>query len=468
MASAIPENRAPFTLAQVATVCGGTLHGADVPVAGVCSDSRQALDGKLFVALRGERFDGHAFLDAAFAAGAVAAMVDERAHVVRPVASLLIVADTRLALGRLAATWRERFTLPVIAVTGSNGKTTVKEMLAAVLREAAGEDGVLATAGNLNNDIGMPLTLLQLRSQHRFAVIEMGMNHLGEIRYLTQLARPDVALVNNAGTAHIGEVGSREAIARAKGEIYEGLRPGGVALVNTDDDFAELWREMNAGRRVVDFGIERPAAVSAQYELGGDGTLMTVRTPQTQYLVRLGVPGAHNVRNALAAAAVCHVLGIRTPYITAGLSNYAGTSGRLQRKRSRSGAIFIDDTYNANPDSVMAAIDVLMLSQGKRLLVLGDMGELGEAGEQLHAEVGAHARRAGIDQLFTLGTLSQAAANSFGPRARHFQDLDVLCTALDQALTSDATVLVKGSRFMRMERVVQRFVNGEPHAHGSH
>jgi UDP-N-acetylmuramoyl-tripeptide--D-alanyl-D-alanine ligase len=195
---------------------------------------------------------------------------------------------------------------------------------------------------------------------------------------------------------------------------------------------------------------------------------VTVRTPLTQYLVRLGVPGAHNVRNALAAAAVCHVLGIRTPYITAGLSNYAGTSGRLQRKRSHSGAIFIDDTYNANPDSVMAAIDVLMLSPGRRLLVLGDMGELGEAGEQLHAEVGAHARRAGVDQLFTLGTLSQAAANSFGPRARHFPDLDALCAALDQALTSDATVLVKGSRFMRMERVVQRFVNGEPHAHGSH
>jgi UDP-N-acetylmuramoyl-tripeptide--D-alanyl-D-alanine ligase len=442
--------------------------GPDAVFTGVSTDTRSIRPGDLFVALRGERFDGHAFLDAAFAAGAVAAMVDERAHVVRAQASLLIVTDTRLALGRLAAAWRERFTIPVIAVTGSNGKTTVKEMLAAVLREAAGEPGVLATAGNLNNDIGMPLTLLQLRSQHRFAVIEMGMNHLGEIRYLTQLARPDVALVNNAGSAHIGEVGSREAIARAKGEIYEGLRPGGVALVNTDDDFAELWREMNAGRRVVDFGIERPAAVSAQYELGGDGTLVTVRTPLTQYLVRLGVPGAHNVRNALAAAAVCHVLGIRTPCITAGLSNYAGTSGRLQRKRSHSGAIFIDDTYNANPDSVMAAIDVLMLSPGRRLLVLGDMGELGEAGEQLHAEVGAHARRAGVDQLFTLGTLSQAAANSFGPRARHFQDLDTLCAALDQALTSDATVLVKGSRFMRMERVVQRFVNGEPHAHGSH
>jgi UDP-N-acetylmuramoyl-tripeptide--D-alanyl-D-alanine ligase len=356
----------------------------------------------------------------------------------------------------------------VVAVTGSNGKTTVKEMLAAVLRETAGEIGVLATSGNLNNDIGMPLTLLRLRPEHRYAVIEMGMNHLGEIRYLTQLARPDIALVNNAGTAHIGELGSREAIARAKGEIYEGLRPGGVALVNADDDFAELWREMNAGRRVVDFGIEQPAAISAQYEMSGDATLMTVRTPQAQYLVRLSVPGVHNVRNALAAAALAHVLGLRPAYVAAGLSNYAGTAGRLQRKRSCSGAIFIDDTYNANPDSVTAAIDVLMLASGKRLLVLGDMGELGAAGEQLHAEVGAHARRAGVDQLFTLGTLSQAAARSFGPRARAFEDLDALCAALDQALTADTTVLVKGSRFMRMERVVQRFINGEPHAHGSH
>jgi len=208
--------------------------------------------------------------------------------------------------------------------------------------------------------------------------------------------------------------------------------------------------------------------VSAQYELSGEATLMTVRTPDTQYLVRLSVPGVHNVRNALAAAAVAHVLGVRPTHVAAGLSHYAGTSGRLQPKRSHSGAIFIDDTYNANPDSVAAAIDVLMLHSGKRILVLGDMGELGAAGEQLHAEVGTHARRAGVDQLFTLGTLSQAAARSFGSRARHFDDLDALCNALDRELATDTTVLVKGSRFMRMERVVQRFINGEPHAHGSH
>jgi UDP-N-acetylmuramoyl-tripeptide--D-alanyl-D-alanine ligase len=455
-------------LETAANALGANRTGENSVFTGVSTDTRSLRRGDLFVALRGERFDGHTFVESAFAAGAAAAMVDGRAHLTRPDWPLLIVPDTRLALGRLAAWWRERFSIPVIAITGSNGKTTVKEMLAAVLREAAGKEGVLATAGNLNNDVGMPLTLLRLQPDHRYAVIEMGMNHLGELRYLTQLARPDIALVNNAGTAHIGELGSREAIARAKGEIYEGLRPGGVALVNADDDFAELWREMNAGRRVVDFGIERPAAISAQYEMSGDATLMTVRTPQTQYLVRLSVPGVHNVRNALAAAAMADVLGLRPAYVAAGLSNYAGTAGRLQRKRTGSGATFIDDTYNANPDSVTAAIDVLMLAPGKRLLVLGDMGELGAAGEQLHAEVGAHARRAGVDQLFTLGTLSQAAARSFGPRARAFEDLDALCAALDQALTADTTVLVKGSRFMRMERVVQRFINGEPHAHGSH
>jgi UDP-N-acetylmuramoyl-tripeptide--D-alanyl-D-alanine ligase len=455
-------------LQTAANALGATHSGSNAFFTGVSTDTRSLRRGDLFIALRGERFDGHTFLASAFAAGAAAAMVDAHENVSQLDAPFLIVPDTRLALGRLAAAWRERFTLSVVAVTGSNGKTTVKDMLASVLREAAGEDAVLATAGNLNNDIGMPLTLLQLRPKHRYAVIEMGMNHLGEIRYLAQLARPEVALVNNAGTAHIGEVGSREAIARAKGEIYEGLRPGGVALLNADQDFAELWREMNAGRRVVDFGIERPAAISAQYEMGAEATLITVRTPDTQYLVRLSVPGVHNVHNALAAAALAHVLGIRPAYVSSGLSHYAGTAGRLQRKRSRTGATFIDDTYNANPDSVAAAVDVLMLSPGKRLLVLGDMGELGAAAEQLHAEAGTQARRAGVDQLFTLGTLSQAAARSFGSRARHFQDVDALCAALDQVLTADTTVLVKGSRFMRMERVVQRFVNGEPHAHGSH
>jgi UDP-N-acetylmuramoyl-tripeptide--D-alanyl-D-alanine ligase len=455
-------------LQTAAHALDATQSGANVEFTGVSTDTRTLRPGDLFVALRGDRFDGHQFIDAAFEAGAAAAIVDTRADTSRVRSPLLIVPDTRIALGRLAASWRERFTMPLIAVTGSNGKTTVKEMLASVLREATSEDAVLATVGNLNNDIGVPLTLLRLRASHRYAVIEMGMNHLGELRYLTQLARPDLALVNNAGTAHIGELGSREAIARAKGEIYEGLRAGGVALINADDDFAELWREMNQGRRIVDFGIERPAVVSAQHESGSEANLMTVRTPDGQYVVHLSVPGLHNVRNALAVTAVAHVLGIATSSVATGLSNYTGTSGRLQRKRSRAGAAFIDDTYNANPDSLAAAVEVLMQSPGKRLLVMGDMGELGAAGEELHAEAGANARRAGVDQLFALGPLSQAAVRTFGPRGRHFDDIDALCAALEPQLTADTTVLVKGSRFMRMERVVQRFVNGEPHTHGSH
>jgi UDP-N-acetylmuramoyl-tripeptide--D-alanyl-D-alanine ligase len=382
---------------------------------------------------------------------------------------LLFVRDTREALGRLAAFWRARFTLPLAAITGSNGKTTVKEMLAAILRAAAGEKAVLATVGNLNNDIGVPLMLLRLRGQHRYAAIEMGMNHVGEIGYLTELARPTVALVTNAGVAHIGELGSRETIAQAKGEIYAGLNETGIALINADDEFAPLWRDLNRGRTVIEFGIERPAAVSAQFELSALGSLMSISTPGSEYVVRLQVPGLHNVRNALAAAAAGYALGVPAAEASAGLSAYAGIKGRLQRKVARGGASLIDDTYNANPDSVKAAIAVLAAATGKRVLVLGDMGELGEAGPALHAETGEEARRAGIDHLLTLGELSEAAARAFGSGAMHFRELGDLCAALESLLGRNTTILVKGSRFMRMEQVVERFVNGEPQpAQGGH
>ena len=456
-------------LQTAAQAIGGDRLGSNATFSGVTTDSRQIQAGDLFVALRGERFDGHAFVNAALSSGAAGALIDESAPPGADAAPLIKVRDTRVALGQLAAFWRARFKLPLVAVTGSNGKTTVKEMLAAVLRAAAGESGVLATVGNLNNDIGVPLMLLRLRDQHRYAVIEMGMNHLGEIDYLTRLARPSIALVTNAGVAHIGELGSREAIARAKGEIYAGLGNLGVPLVNADDDFAPFWRELNRGRRLIEFGIERPAAVSAQFELSAMGSLMSISTPDGVYVARLQVPGLHNVRNALAAAAAAYALGIAPADVAAGLMAYAGTKGRLQRKTTRSGGILIDDTYNANPDSVRAAIAVLAAAPGKRLLVLGDMGELGEDGLRLHGETGEQARSAGIDYLFTLGQLSEAAAQAFGPGARHFRELDDLCEALERLLGRDTIVLVKGSRFMRMERVVERFVNGEPHpAQGEH
>jgi UDP-N-acetylmuramoyl-tripeptide--D-alanyl-D-alanine ligase len=456
-------------LDTAARALGASRSGVNAVFTGVTTDSRRIEPGDLFVALRGERYDGHAFADLALSSGAAAAMVEQGAPLRVADQPLILVSDTRRALGRLAAFWRGRFALPLAGVTGSNGKTTVKEMLTAILRATVGEDAVLATLGNLNNDIGVPLTLLRLRGQHRYAVIEMGMNHLGEISHLTQLARPTVALVTNAGAAHIGEVGSREAIARAKGEIYAGLDATGVALINADDDYAQLWRDLNRGRRVIEFGIDRPAAVSAQFELSATGTLVSVSTPGAAYVARLQVPGVHNVRNALAAAAAAHALGIAPAAVAAGLAAYAGSKGRLQHKTAHCGAVLIDDTYNANPDSVRAAIAVLAAAGGKRVLVLGDMGELGDAGPALHREIGEVARRAGVDHLFTLGELSEAATRAFGSGARHFQELGDLCSMLDRVLAQDTTVLVKGSRFMHMERVVERLVNDEPQpAQGGH
>jgi UDP-N-acetylmuramoyl-tripeptide--D-alanyl-D-alanine ligase len=441
---------------------GAGRRGPGASFDGVTTDSRQITHGDLFVALRGERFDGHDFVDQALELGAVAAMVSEPERVKHPHARLIIVDDTRIGLGRLAARWRARFHIQLLAITGSNGKTTVKEMTAGCLRAAAGDEAVLATAGNLNNDIGVPLMLLRLRSHHRYAVIEMGMNHLGEIAYLTRLAAPCVALVTNAGSAHIGELGSREAIARAKGEIYQGLGGDGIALINADDAFAGYWRSLNAGHRIVDFGLDQPAEVRGQWEAAEGGSVITVTTSASSYRARLHVPGVHNVRNALAACAAAHALRIPSQAVARGLGEFEGTKGRLQSKRCRGGGVLIDDTYNANPDSTRAAIAVLAAATGTRILVLGDMGELGAEGRSLHEAVGAAAREAGIERLLTLGELSEAAAAAFGPDARHFHDVDELCASLEGMLGPDVTVLVKGSRFMRMERVVWRFIDGGP------
>ncbi|MCC7547208.1 MAG: UDP-N-acetylmuramoyl-tripeptide--D-alanyl-D-alanine ligase [Burkholderiales bacterium] len=438
-------------------------RGPNVSFHGVTTDSRQVAHGDLFVALRGERFDGHAFVDQALAAGAAAAMVDDARGVITHDAALILVDDTRRALGRLAAAWRARFALPLVAITGSNGKTTVKEMIAAILRAHVGDEAVLATSGNLNNDIGVPLMLLRLRSHHRYAVIEMGMNHLGEIRYLSELSAPTVALVNNAGTAHIGELGSREAIAQAKGEIYEGLDRG-VALINADDDFADYWRGLNRARTVVDFGIDRPATVQGRVE----GDVLSVSTPGQSYRVRVSLPGLHNLRNALAACAVAHALGLPDQAVVSGLNQVEGAKGRLQVKAGVAGARVIDDTYNANPDSMRAAIAVLVREAAPRILVMGDMGELGADAPRLHEELGEEARRAGIEHLFALGDLSAGAARSFGRQARAFRDLDVLCRELTPLLAPGVTVLVKGSRFMRMERVVQRLLDGPDHDREGH
>lgn len=455
-------------LSTAARAIGARLVGGNAEFLRVTTDSRDIRAGDLFIGIRGDRFDGQAFSTQALAGGAVAAMVSDVAAVKSGAARLLIVPDTRVALGQLAANWRTRFEIPLVAITGSNGKTSVKELLASILRRATNESSVLATAGNLNNDIGMPLTLLSLRGSHCYAVIEMGMNHLGEIAYLSRLAKPTVALINNSGTAHIGELGSIEAIARAKGEIFEGLDKTGCAIVNSDDAFADYWRGLVQGRRVADFGLDKKAALSARYELTDAGSLVTIQTPEGQFVTTLNVPGLHNVRNALAAATAAHALGIEPDTIAAGLTAYHGVKGRLQRRQMPSGAALIDDTYNANPESMKAAISVLSMRAGEKILVMGDMGELGENAEAMHVSIGTFAKRAGVDWLFALGNLSSLAARSFGDHGRYFATVDELASSVADLAGPDATVLVKGSRFMRMERVVEALgaMNGEKTARG--
>ena len=442
-------------LETAARAINATRSGPNARFERVTTDSRDIRRGDLFIGIRGDRFDGQAFADQALQAGAAAVMVSDASAVSATDAPVLLVPDARIALGQLAAFWRSRFTIPLVAITGSNGKTTVKELLASILRKQAGDAGVLATAGNLNNDIGMPLTLLSIGAGHRYAVIEMGMNHLGEIAYLSRLAKPGVALINNAGSAHIGELGSLEAIARAKGEIFEGLDKSGCAIINSDDARADFWRDLARGRRIVDFGLDRKAAVSARYELTETGSLLTIQTPEGAFVATLNVPGLHNVKNALAAATAAYALAVPAATVAAGLAAYRGVKGRLQLKKLPSGATVIDDTYNANPESMRAAVSVLAARKGRRLFVMGDMGELGDDAEAMHASIGEFAKRAGVDELFALGAMSAVAARSFGERGRHFASVEEVAQAVAGAATADATVLVKGSRFMRMERVVE-------------
>ncbi len=446
-------------LSEAASMLGVSYAGPDAEVLRVSTDSRSIKPGDLFIALRGEKFDGGNFAAQALKQGAAGVVLD--AAQAPDIPAAIRVEDTRLALGRLAAAWRRRFSIPVIAITGSNGKTTVKEMLAAILRVEADADGaVLHTEGNLNNDIGLPLMLLRLRDTHQFAVLEMGMNHTGEIDYLTRLARPDVALVNNALTAHIGFLGSVENIARAKGEIFNGLPDAGIAVFNADDPHARMWREANAGRCVIDFGIRQPAVVRGRYLHSLFGSTLTLVLPNAEYDVALQVPGEHNVMNALAAAAAAFALDVSHRSIVAGLSGFSGVKGRMQKKPALHGSIFIDDTYNANPDSVKAALAVLAQQPGKKVLVLGDMGELGADAEAMHAQIGLAAREAGVERLLALGELSRETVGAFGAGAMHFERIQELLAELENELAPDTTVLVKGSRFMQMERVVQSFMEG--------
>jgi UDP-N-acetylmuramoyl-tripeptide--D-alanyl-D-alanine ligase len=431
---------------------------ADARFDGVSTDSRNVAAGNLFVALRGDRFDAHDFLDQV-AQRNVAALVVEQLPAGLNVPAL-VVPDTRKALGEIAHYWRQQFALPLIGVTGSNGKTTVKEMIAAILDAAFGAEKYLATRGNFNNDIGVPLTLMRLSAACKAAVVELGMNHPGEIAVLSAIAKPTVGLVNNAQREHQEFMASVEAVAKENGAVISSLDKDGTAVFPADDAFTSLWREYaeDGGCNVITFGFSADADVRCTYTSNDFGNDLQVVAQDKKFAISLAAAGAHNVRNALAAIACTLAIGIDVDAIVRGLQAFAPVNGRLQRKVASNGALVIDDTYNANPDSVRAAIDVLAKTAAPRILVLGDMGEVGNEGRQYHEEIGNYARASGIDHLLTLGDLAQYSAHAFGVHAVHHSDVDALNDALAARFDKNTTVLVKGSRFMKMERVVQHLL----------
>jgi UDP-N-acetylmuramoyl-tripeptide--D-alanyl-D-alanine ligase len=444
------------TLAEFARACAGRLKGADAPYTDVVSDSRTLERGQLFVALKGPRFNGNDFVGAALAAGAAGALVDAEQPLPLP---QIIVPDAQSALERAGRFWRAAFRGPVIGVAGSNGKTTTKEMLAAILSRAG---SCLATRGNLNNHIGVPLTLLRLEPSHRFAVIEMGTNHPGELAALVAIAQPTIGLITNAGAEHLEGFGSLEGVARAEGEMVAGLAASATAVINADDEFAPLWRSLTSARPVT-FGMRAGAdyrASEVHAEVGSEGfsTRFRLNALGGAIAIRLGVGGAHNVVNALAAAAAAGSAGATLKHIAAGLAAARAVPGRLEFRRAASGAWLIDDSYNANPSSVRAAIEVLASLSGRKWLVLGDMAELGEYAPAAHTDIGEFARAHGLERLYATGPLSARAVERFGAGAQWFADTAALSTALAAALGeagAEVRLLIKGSRMNRLERVVE-------------
>ena len=462
-----------MSLAQAAIVMNGKLLGSDMTFGSVGTDSRNTIKGELFFAIKGENFDGEQYALDAMKHGAAAVVIVDENNPARPA---ILVQDALLALGELAKYWvrywRNQFNKPVIAITGSNGKTTTKEMLTIILNVATGnQNKVHATDGNLNNDIGLPLTLLKLKPVHEYAVVEMGMNHLLEIDYLTHIANPDIALINNAGTAHIGELGSLMNIAQAKGEIFAGLANDGTAVINNDDAYADYWKSLNVNRKIITFGIKKQSDVMASYIAKTNLSEITLKTPTGMVRFLLNILGSHNINNALAAAACAVALNISNEDIVVGLSRFEGVYGRLQRKAALNGAVIIDDTYNANPDSMKAAIDVLASQSGDKILVLGAMGELGDTSPQMHYEIGAYAKAAGLKKLYCLneitgektGELSAQIISGFGEGAVLLSTPEAISAKILAQLSIGTTVLIKGSRFMKMENVVKLLETSSEH-----
>lgn len=440
-----------WRLSELARCAAGRVAGDDLAFTSVSTDTRSLKQGALFVALRGPNFDGHDFITAAVERGAAAALVDRQLPIALP---QVIVADPLAALSAFAREWRQQFAIPVVGVTGSNGKTTTKELIGSILSRLG---PTLVTRGNLNNHIGVPLTLMELNATHHHAVIEMGANHQGEIAHLCGIAEPTIGIVTNAGAAHLEGFGGLQGVAAGKGEMFRSLPANGVAVINADDVFASTWRDTRASERLFTFGFEQPAdfmahnvRTGAEVDFRIDFDLVT---PVGTRAATLGLAGLHNLRNALGAAAVAHAAGAPLDEIVAGLAAMRPVAGRLELKPAINGAFLVDDSYNANPSSLKAGIDTFRRFSGPRWLVLGEMKELGESSMGLHAEVGRYARQAGMEKLFAIGDHSRYAVEAFGAGGQWFEDLDALITAVKQVLAPGAAVLIKGSRANRLERV---------------
>jgi UDP-N-acetylmuramoyl-tripeptide--D-alanyl-D-alanine ligase len=455
------------TLGDLAQITGGRLVGASIPFTSISTDSRSLSAGALFVALRGPSFDGHEFVAAALQRGAVGALVHHELSIAIP---QVVVGDSLRALSAFAHAWRREFEIPVVAITGSNGKTTTKEMIGAIL---ARRGPCLVTQGNLNNHIGVPLTLLRLTAEHRSAVIEMGANHQGEIASLTAIAEPTIGVITNAGAAHLEGFGGLDGVARGKGELLRALPTTGVAIVNGDDEFAGFWRETTSAARVFTFGLADAADflarnVRTQMSTAGFRFEFELQTPAGVHACKLALAGVHNLRNALGAAAAAFAAGASLDNIVAGLGAMRAVSGRLNLLPAIHGGFLLDDSYNANPSSLRAGIDALTAVSGEHWLVLGDMLELGEGDNALHAEMGNYARDAGVKKLFAVGPRARFAVDAFGSGAEWFADVEALIAKVQSQLQPSVTVLIKGSRANRLERVAAGLSTGLPAASSGH